>query len=328
MTYKSVVISSGHSKVVRGASGILDEVDEARKVVDQIAYELILRGMSVKTFHDDTSKTQNENLNAIVNFHNRQVRELDISVHFNAYQSTGKSMGTEVLYVSQQSLAAELSKAISSVGFTNRGAKKRTDLFFLNHTAMPAVLIEVCFVDSSFDANVYDENFDAICDNIAVVLGGKAHIVEPPGEETPPGEEVSAPDYAFHASGKASHFGGPDDTGVSNAEGLAFIYDMDDAPQLFLPFQPAGTTGLARRLNPYVHYVACRWDYSITPKPSLLEDVALVRAKKTGIALRAFPADWGPNQNTGRVADLSPSLMQDLGINTDDEVEVLFPYRE
>jgi hypothetical protein len=56
--------------------------------------------------------------------------------------------------------------------------------------------------------------------------------------------------------------------------------------------------------------------------------VALVRSIRTGIALKAFPADWGPNQNTGRIADISPGLMDDLGIETDDEVEVIFPYRE
>src|SRR6516165_4978098 len=33
----NVVISSGHSKYVRGASGYIDEVDEARKVVEAVA---------------------------------------------------------------------------------------------------------------------------------------------------------------------------------------------------------------------------------------------------------------------------------------------------
>jgi hypothetical protein len=129
----------------------------------------------------------------------------------------------------------------------------------------------------------------------------------------------------FTATGKASYFGGPNDTGVSPSEGLAFIQSVSDAPFLFLPTQPNGTTGLARRLNPYTHYLACRWDYSKTPKDSLLIGQALVRAVKTGIQLKAFPADWGPNENTGRVADLSPTLMDDLGIKTDDEVVVTYP---
>ena len=45
-----------------------------------------------------------------------------------------------------------------------------------------------------------------------------------------------------------------------------------DAPHLFHAV-PARThhTGLARRLNPFVHYIACRWDYNETPKATLAE---------------------------------------------------------
>ena len=75
-----------------------------------------------------------------------------------------------------------------------------------------------------------------------------------------------------------------------------------------------------------MHYVACRWDYDRTPKETLIENLALVRSLKTGIALTAFPADWGPHESTDRIADLSPGLMQDLGIDTDDEVEVIYPW--
>ena len=54
----------------------------------------------------------------------------------------------------------------------------------------------------------------------------------------------------------------------------------------------------------------------------LLEKVAWCAHLRPGLTLKAFPADWGPNESTGRVADLSPCLMDDLGIKTDDEVEV------
>src|SRR5262249_43925534 len=112
----------------------------------------------------------------------------------------------------------------------------------------------ICFVDSSADADHYRRNFDDICDAFANALAGR-DSPQPPQPQPP---DVGA---KFHAVGKCSWFGGPDDTGVSPSEGLAFITSVDQAPQLFLPSQPAGTTGLARRLNPYTHFVACRWDY-------------------------------------------------------------------
>ena len=87
----------------------------------------------------------------------------------------------------------------------------------------------------------------------------------------------------FYASGKCSYFGGPEDDGVDADEGLAFLYDVEDAPQLFLAVAPDDADGLARRLNPYVPYLAARWDYSVTPKGMLAgPDMALVRASKTG----------------------------------------------
>jgi N-acetylmuramoyl-L-alanine amidase len=189
MPYERIVISSGHGKHVRGACGILDEVDEARRVVERLADELEARGVEVFVFHDDTSKDQNTNLTTIVNFHNGKERDLDLSCHFNAYEQVSKPMGVEVLYVTQQALAAEISAAIASCGFINRGAKKRTDLKFLNSTEMPSVLLEVCFVDSEADAELYEEQFDNICAAIANVLGGgedEEEEIRPPAEPTHP----------------------------------------------------------------------------------------------------------------------------------------------
>jgi N-acetylmuramoyl-L-alanine amidase len=310
----AIAISSGHGKLVRGASGYVDEVDEARKVVERVADALSGRDVAVTTYHDDVSTTQHENLNRIVDFHNSQQRDLDVSIHFNAYVETTKPMGTEVLYITQPDLAGQMSAAISWCGLLNRGAKKRTDLFFLNNTSEPAILIETCFVDSTADAAIYQQQFNTICESIASVLSDQLMITPPPSA-------------TVDLTGKVSSFGGPDDEGVAPDEGLAFISGIEQAPQLFLPYQPSGTTGLARRLNPYVHYVACRWDYAQTPQALLLEELALVRSVRTGIAMTAFPADWGPHESTGRIADISPGLMADLGISTDDEVKVVFPYK-
>ena len=300
-----IVISSGHGLYVRGASGIIDEVDEARRVVKRVGGYLTNFGNDVTEFHDDVSKTQNENLHRIVDFHNAQSRDLDVSVHFNAYVPTDAARGTEVLYVTQQALAQKVVDAISnSSGLANRGPHKRTDLFFLNNTTAPAILIEVCFVDSKTDCDLYGRYFDTIC--LAIASLGK-------------------PD-ALGWEGKVSWFGGPNDDGVAPSEGLAFIYEVEDAPQLFLPSQPPGTTGLARRLNPEVAYIAMRWDYNKTPREMLLSKMARVHSSKTGRTEYAFPADWGPHVDTGRIADISPGLMDTLGIETDDEVEVTFPY--
>jgi len=190
----SIAISSGHGLKVRGASGYLDEVNEARRVVDRIHTLLTQAGVKCAKFHDDVSTSQSANLNAIVNWHNRQTRDYDISVHFNAYQTTSKPMGTETLYKSSagNSLAIKLSPKIAAAGtFLDRGPKYRSDLAFLNGTAKPANLIEVCFVDSSVDANLYRQRFEQICIAIAETISGQ-QVTEPPPVE-PPTEPPTEP---------------------------------------------------------------------------------------------------------------------------------------
>ena len=293
-------------------------------MVEHVADELSSMGVEVMIFHDDTSKTQSENLETIVAFHNEQERDVDVSIHFNAYIETTAAMGTECLYLSQAELAKQVANAIASVGFKNRGAKKRTDLYFLNKTDMPAVLVEVCFVDSQADADLYNQTFDRVCSVIAGAIAGDETDTQPQPE--PPAQPDAVP--VLEVSGKVSHFGGPEDTGVSPSEGLAFLYNEDDAPWLFGE-QPSGTTGLARRLDPNVPYIAMRWDYDVYSKAQLasMDYAALVTAPKTGRSFLAWPADWGPHVDTGRIADISPGLMEALGIQTDDEVIVEFPFQ-
>jgi hypothetical protein len=130
-------------------------------------------------------------------------------------------------------------------------------------------------------------------------------------------------------NGKMSVFGGPNDTGVAPDEGLALFEaaDVSANPDLFLPTQPNGTTGLARRLNPQAKYIACRWDYSVTPKSFLKLSTTLVTVTNpaTNKSEQCRPADEGPAVETGRVADLSPGLAQALGLNTDNTCRVDIP---
>jgi hypothetical protein len=193
-----LVISSGHGKYIRGASGYLDEVNEARRVVEAAATYLRSAGVDVITFHDNISDDQNENLNRIVNFHNGQTRDLDVSVHFNAYQTTSNPMGTECWYVTQSTLAGKVSSAIAKAGsLINRGGKYSGSLFFLSNTQEPAVLVETCFVDSKADANVYQQNYDAICRALAEALSGQAIAPGPDPEPPEPEPEPPHPDNPY-----------------------------------------------------------------------------------------------------------------------------------
>lgn len=177
--YNQINISSGHSINCQGASDIINEVTEARKVVDRI-YEMCKAiGIEVYKYHD-TSSSSRQNLANIANWHNQFKDGIDVSIHFNCYQHTSNSMGTEVCYYSQAQLASQVSSAISKAsGLKDRGGKERKGLYVLRHTNKPMILIEICFLDSSFDVQKYRENFDGICSAIIEALTGKVYMSRP-----------------------------------------------------------------------------------------------------------------------------------------------------
>jgi hypothetical protein len=100
----------------------------------------------------------------------------------------------------------------------NRGPKKRSDLYFLNNTNEPAILIEVCFVDSSADANLYRTHFRAICGAIA----GVARPTDPEIQVDNP-----APIPLNQTGITATVFGGADDYNVSAYDENMVLNDTD-----------------------------------------------------------------------------------------------------
>ena len=174
-----IEIHPGHWKASNsGANGILNEVTENRKVAKKV-YELLkASGVPCSYFEDNASTNQRDNINVLLKEHNKDMDGLIVSIHFNSSgATTNKPIGTEVLYHSEKTLATKIVKTISDAtggGLLNRGAKQRTDLGVLAKTYEPAVLIEVCFVNSSVDAAIYRRDFDKICAAIARELA--AHI--------------------------------------------------------------------------------------------------------------------------------------------------------
>ena len=163
---------------------------------------------------------------------------------------------------------------------------------------------------------------------IAIFGWASAQYISMSGEPATPPVSPPAAETVATFSGKMSVFGGPDDTGVAPDEGLAMYSSVDQQPNIFLDFQPNGTTGLARRLNPAAFYVACRWDYAQTPKEHLRTIMATISSEGADGRKRsqlAYIGDWGPNESTGRASDLSPGLAAALGLDTNDICTVTIP---
>ena len=82
--------------------------------------------------------------------------DIFISLHCNAFNE--KANGTECLVFAKGSCAEDLANAIqnqiiSSLGTVDRGVKERPDLAVLKGTKMPAVLVEMAFIDNADDCS-------------------------------------------------------------------------------------------------------------------------------------------------------------------------------
>jgi hypothetical protein len=120
--------------------------------------------------------------------------------------------------------------------------------------------------------------------------------------------------------GTISHFGGPSDRGVTATETGAITGERLRA--LNDPESPSRATINARPNDFY--YIAMRWDYTPNGRTFWRNARIAIRNPSTGATVIVRPVDWGPNTSTGRIVDVSPQAMIDVGLRTDDNVMVAF----
>ena len=64
-------------------------------------------------------------------------------------------------------IAKNINRQLSYLGFRNIGITERPNLIVLNSTQMPAVLVEVGFINTDADNALFDLEFEAIAEAIA-----------------------------------------------------------------------------------------------------------------------------------------------------------------
>lgn len=94
-----------------------------------------------------------------------------ISIHRNSYPADNAVSGVESLVYDlsgiKYEMAEDINDQLETIGFRNLGVKARPNLVVLKRTKMPAVLVELGFINSDTDNQIFDENFDAIALAIA-----------------------------------------------------------------------------------------------------------------------------------------------------------------
>lgn len=102
---------------------------------------------------------------------NNSGADLFVSIHRNSSENPNQYSGVETLVYSDTGLKAEVARNINNqledAGFKILGVDERKNLVVLKRTKMPAVLVEVGFINNDKDNYLFDEEFDSIAQAIA-----------------------------------------------------------------------------------------------------------------------------------------------------------------
>lgn len=164
-----VMLDAGHGGMDPGA------VYEGRQEKDDVLRLALAVGQILQNHGIDVKYTRTEDVyespyqKAMEG--NASGADLFVSIHRNSYPIDNVVSGVETLVYDNSGKKAELANAINeqleAVGFVNLGVTERPNLVVLRRTQMPSVLVEVGFINSNTDNQLFDDNFDAIAQGIA-----------------------------------------------------------------------------------------------------------------------------------------------------------------
>lgn len=172
-----IAVRGGHTEKATGASALLNELTEDRKVKDAVVKYLKELGNEVL----DVTPPANANLTIStdlaygVDKANNWGAELFVSIHFNkTYDSYNGSIGSEVWVYSKHDTAQRVVDGLGSLGFKNRGQKTSASLYELKNAKMKSMIVEVCFIEATEDVALYKKlDAGAIGKTIAEAISNK-----------------------------------------------------------------------------------------------------------------------------------------------------------
>lgn len=136
---------------------------EVAKVLKSLGFEV----------YETRNADINMGLKERVDFANKGKYDYFISFHRNAYKPEKANGAETFIYLSASpraySLGRAVQKALVICGYKDRGLKK-SNFYVLRETSMPAILIEIGFIDNSLDNFIFDHNRELIIREIAKAI--------------------------------------------------------------------------------------------------------------------------------------------------------------
>lgn len=139
-----------------GAIGLKNESEETRNVGNRVIKYLECMGNTVVDVTVDYADTRQESLTERVRRANAQKLDLLVSLHFNAFD--GERHGSEIYTYGGRQLpsAVRILNNLSGLGFQNSGIFDGSSLYMIRRTYAPTLLVEIAYIDSPIDMEIYD----------------------------------------------------------------------------------------------------------------------------------------------------------------------------
>lgn len=157
-----ISVNCGHTRSGAGYGAEYKGFKES-EIVRNVGNELIkllkAKGHRVYNSTVDKAESQSAYLKKVVQLANNSGADLFISLHCNA-SSTHKGYGSECWTYKGKRVeeAVNICVSLKKLGFRDRGIKDGSKLYVVKHTKMPAVLVELMFLDNDKDRQLYTKN--------------------------------------------------------------------------------------------------------------------------------------------------------------------------
>lgn len=171
-----IAIDPGHGAYPdTGAEGYLNEQDSALAIGNAVVSKLKELGHEAWIVRPSSASSVTDSLQKRCDAANGA--DYLVSIHLNA----GGGNGSEVFAMSQAgyNLAQKVQDELVNLGFTNRGVKDGSGLYVIKNSNPVAILVEVCFVDSLSDYNLYNSlGVSRIANGLVKGITGQSIIEE------------------------------------------------------------------------------------------------------------------------------------------------------
>lgn len=165
----TIALDAGHGGSNAGASynGRLEKNDALRLT---LAVGGLLENSGVNVVYTRTDDTYDSPARKAQKA-NESGADFFISIHRNSSMYPNQYSGIESIVYNRYGEAARMAETINenlqTIGYVNHGVVERTNLVVLNRTQMPAILLEIGFINNNNDNAIFDSRSDETAQAIA-----------------------------------------------------------------------------------------------------------------------------------------------------------------